>query len=149
MNSLERIINSNTNYFYSCFFINLIQIAQLYLLPGEKDIENVDIAICIIYTLATFVSTYGIIKDMDIYRKKYYIGIYLATSIGITVSQLYQLIEHYNQLVAILYGMQIYLTDYSIVYYYRLLRKCLLLEYVEKNKDNESEKTILENSEDI
>jgi hypothetical protein len=86
---------------------------------------------------------------MDIYRKKYYIGIYLATSIGITVSQLYQLFEHYNQLVAILYGMQIYLTDYSIVYYYRLLKKCLLLEYVEKNKDSEIEPINLENNENI
>jgi ABC-type Mn2+/Zn2+ transport system permease subunit len=145
MNSLERIVNTNTRYFYSCLVINLIQIAQLYFLPGENSIEEIDIWICAIYAIGTVVSTLGIIKDSDIYKKKYYIGIYMATSLGITISQIYQLVEHYNRLVAILYGMQIYITDTSIVYHYKLLRKCLLLEYIEKNKDNDSVQADIEN----
>jgi hypothetical protein len=112
--------------------LNIIQIVQLYLtIPLEEN----DLFIYGLYIVFAIISTIGIVKDENIYRKKYYLGLYILTSLGITVNQIYQLVEHYNQLIAILYGMQIYITDSSVVYYYRFIKKFMLLEYIEINKE--------------
>ncbi len=132
MDSVERIIETNSKYFYSCMILNIIQIVQLYLtIPLEEN----DLFIYGLYIVFAIISTIGIVKDENIYRKKYYLGLYILTSLGITVNQIYQLVEHYNQLIAILYGMQIYITDSSVVYYYRFIKKFMLLEYIEINKE--------------